>query len=40
LSLDRDHNAALNLLSLGRKEWGGTWAVRATPSVPQEAAAP
>ncbi len=38
LSLDRDHNAALNLLSLGRKEWGATWAVVATPCVPQEAA--
>jgi putative transposase len=39
LSLDRDHNAALNLLALGRSAWGATWAVRATPSVPQEAAA-
>jgi putative transposase len=38
LSLDRDHNAALNLLALGRSAWGGTWAVRATPCVPQEAA--
>jgi putative transposase len=38
MSLDRDHNAALNLLSLGRKEWGVTWAVVATPGVPQEAA--
>jgi len=35
LSLDRDHNAALNLLALGRSAWGATWA--ATPSVPQEA---
>jgi putative transposase len=39
LSLDRDHNAALNLLALGRSAWGATWAVVATPSVPQEAAA-
>jgi putative transposase len=38
LSLDRDHNAALNLLALGRSAWGITWAVRATPCVPQEAA--
>jgi putative transposase len=38
LSLDRDHNAALNLLALGRSAWGGTWAVRTTPCVPQEAA--
>ena len=38
LSLDRDHNAALNLLALGQSVWGITWAVRATPSVPHEAA--
>jgi len=38
LSLDRDHNAALNLLALGQSAWGGTWVVRATPSVPQESA--
>ena len=38
LSLDRDHNAALNLLALGRSAWGVTWAVVATPGVPQEAA--
>ena len=38
LSLDRDHNAALNLLKAGRALWGATWAVRATPCVPQEAA--
>ena len=38
LSLDRDQNAALNLLKAGRALWGATWAVRATPCVPQEAA--
>lgn len=38
LSLDRDHTAALNLLALGRSAWGATWAVKATPCVPQEAA--
>jgi len=36
LSLDRDHNAALNLLRLGQSRWGGTWPDAA--SVPQEAA--
>ncbi len=39
MSLDRDHNAALNLLKAGRALWGATWAVVATPGVPQEAAA-
>jgi putative transposase len=38
LSLDRDHNAALNLLKAGRALWGATWAVVDTPCVPQEAA--
>jgi putative transposase len=36
LSMDRDANAALNLLALGRSAWGVTWPV--TASVPQEAA--
>jgi putative transposase len=36
LSMDRDENAALNLLALGRGAWGVTWPVAA--SVPQEAA--
>lgn len=36
LSLDRDENAARNLLRLGRNRWGETWPVAA--SVPQEAA--
>ena len=36
LSLDRDENAALNLLALGRSAWGVTWPIAA--SVPQEAA--
>jgi putative transposase len=36
LSKDRDENAALNLLALGRSAWGITWPVAA--SVPQEAA--
>ncbi|MDQ7840566.1 MAG: transposase [bacterium] len=35
LSMDRDENAALNLLALGRSAWGITWPVAA--SVPQEA---
>jgi putative transposase len=35
LSIDRDENAALNLLALGRSAWGITWPV--TASVPQEA---
>ncbi len=37
LSLDRDENAARNLLRLGRNRWGITWPVAA--SVSQEAAA-
>jgi putative transposase len=36
LSMDRDENAARNLLALGRSAWGVTWPVAA--SVPQEAA--
>jgi putative transposase len=36
LAMDRDENAALNLLALGRSAWGVTWP--ATASVPQEAA--
>jgi putative transposase len=36
LSMDRDENAARNLLALGRSAWGITWPVAA--SVPQEAA--
>jgi putative transposase len=36
LSMDRDENAARNLLALGRSAWGITWPV--TASVPQEAA--
>jgi len=36
LAMDRDENAALNLLALGRSAWGITWPV--TASVPQEAA--
>ena len=38
LSLDRDHNAALNLLKAGRALWGETWAVqprRACPKKPR-----
>ena len=38
LSLDRDHNAALNILKAGRALWGETWPVVRTASVPQEAA--
>ena len=39
LSLDRDVNAALNILyRAGRARWGVTWPVPATASVPQEAA--
>jgi putative transposase len=38
LSLDRDHNAALNLLKAGRALWSKTWAVVDTPGVLQEAA--
>ncbi len=34
LSLDRDHNAALNILRVGRTRWGLTWPAAA--SVPQE----
>lgn len=37
LSLDRDENAARNLLRVGQARWGVTWPVAA--SVPQEAAA-
>jgi putative transposase len=37
LSLDRDENAARNLLARGQRAWGVTWPVAA--SVPQEAAA-
>lgn len=37
LSLDRDENAARNLLARGQRAWGITWPVAA--SVPQEAAA-
>jgi len=36
LSMDRDENAALNLLALGRSAWGITWPIAAC--VPQEAA--
>jgi putative transposase len=36
LSMDRDENAAHNLLRLGRNRWGATWPVMAC--VPQEAA--
>jgi putative transposase len=37
LSLDRDHNAALNILNrAGHARWGITWA-EVRPSVPQEA---
>lgn len=36
LSMDRDENAACNLLRLGRNRWGETWPVAAC--VPQEAA--
>jgi putative transposase len=36
LEMDRDENAARNLLALGRSAWGITWPVAA--SVPQEAA--
>jgi len=36
LSLDRDENAARNLLARGQRAWGVTWPV--TASVPQEAA--
>jgi putative transposase len=36
LSMDRDENAALNLLALGRSAWGVTWPIAA--GVPQEAA--
>ena len=36
LSMDRDENAALNLLALGRGAWGVTWPVAVC--VPQEAA--
>jgi putative transposase len=36
LSLDRDENAARNLLARGQRAWGVTWPVAA--SVPQEAA--
>lgn len=36
LSLDRDENAARNVLSAGRAEWGETWPMAAC--VPQEAA--
>lgn len=36
LSIDRDENAALNVLALGRSAWGETWPI--TASVPQEAA--
>jgi len=36
LSLDRDENAARNVLALGRSAWGVTWPMAA--SVPQEAA--
>lgn len=35
LSMDRDENAAHNLLRLGRNLWGATWPIAA--SVPQEA---
>jgi putative transposase len=39
LSLDRDVNAALNVLHrAGQARWGATWPVSATASVPQEAA--
>ncbi len=39
LSLDRDVNAALNILHrAGQVRWGETWSVPATASVPQEAA--
>lgn len=34
-SLDRDHNAALNILGRGQRLWGETWS--AATSVPQEA---
>lgn len=37
LSLDRDENAARNLLARGQRAWGETWPIAA--SVPQEAAA-
>lgn len=37
LSLDRDENAARNLLARGQRAWGITWPIAA--SVPQEAAA-
>jgi putative transposase len=36
LSMDRDENAARNVLALGRSAWGATWPVAAC--VPQEAA--
>lgn len=36
LSIDRDHNAALNILRLGQSLWASTWA--AAPCVAQEAA--
>ncbi len=35
LVLDRDHNAALNILALGRRAWGVTWPVAAR--VPHDA---
>lgn len=38
LSMDRDENAARNLLTLGRGAWGITWPIAA--GVPQEAAGP
>lgn len=37
LSLDRDHNAALNILKAGQVFWDSTWAV--TPCVSQETTA-
>jgi len=38
LSLDRDVNAALNILNrAGQARWGATWPVSATACVPQEA---